>query len=159
MFTVDFFEQVKKALEHLYSEPITVALFTLFLIIATYTDLKATKIPDKLNAAFAIIRLLLIPIIGFTIYDFLGALIGFIGLFIPGMVLMKKMGGDIKCATVIGLYAGVYLTPIFLILSCVYLALTTACGYMFGKKLNMIPFAPFFLASNITLMIVYYGIL
>lgn len=150
MFIANYIEEIRKGLDHLYGNPLVAIIFTAFLVIATYTDMRHMKIPDKLNGAFFISRLVVIPWIGFSIWDVVGAIVCFIALLIPAMVKMQKMGGDIKCVAVLGLYAGMSLAPTFLILSCFYFALYA------GLSRRFLPFAPFFLASNITLMIIYY---
>jgi len=141
---------------HLYGQPLIVLLLFVFLGIASYTDIKQLKIPNKLNLLFLIGRFALIPWLAFGLDHVFGALIAFVSLLIPAMIKMHKMGGDIKCVTVMGLYLGAYLTPVFLILSCIYLALFTVVGMFVGKKAGMMPFAPFFFASHLTLTIVYY---
>lgn len=155
MFIDDYMMQIKEALAHLYSHPLVAVLFTTFLVIATITDIRTLKIPNKLNLTFFLVRIALIPIIGFSIYDVAGALLAFFALLIPAMVKMHKMGGDIKCATVIGLYAGFVLTSVFLLLACLYFILFQLIRMILGINVKMLPFAPFFLAANITLMAIY----
>lgn len=156
MYIGDFITLIKEALAHLYGHPLVAVLFTVFLVIATITDVSTLKIPNKLNLAFFLVRIALIPIMGFTIYDVAGALLAFFALLIPAMVKMHKMGGDIKCATVIGFYAGFVLTSVFLLLACLYFILYQIVRMALGTHVKMLPFAPFFLAANLTLMVVYY---
>lgn len=157
MFIDKYIEEISKALDHLYGNPIVAIVLTAFMVIATYTDVLQLKIPNKLNGAFLISRFVLIPWLGFSIWDVVGAVVCFIALLIPAMVKMQKMGGDIKCVTVLGLYAGIALAPPFLLLSCAYFVVVNFLRFIIGKKTGLLPFAPFFLASNITLMIIYYG--
>ena len=110
------------------------------------------KIPDKLNGVFFFIRLLLIPVIGFGMADVAGAIFIFVALMIPAMIKMHKMGGDIKCLTVVGLYVGIYLTPFFLVFTILYFLLYSGVSALIGRKMKNVPFAPFFLLSHLTLI-------
>jgi Flp pilus assembly protein protease CpaA len=151
LYIANFIEQVQLSLDHLYSNLFVAILFTIYLGIATFIDVKSRKIPNKLNILFFFARFALIPWFAFSFFDLIGAVGAFVALLIPAMVKKQKMGGDIKMAGVVGLYTGMYLVPVFIILACFYFALYV------GMSKRMLPFAPFFLASNITLMIVYYG--
>lgn len=146
---------MKETFINLYDNPLFLIVLTLFLGIATYTDIKTMKIPNKLNGIFFVVRLLLIPVIGFAVSDVLGALFTFIVLIIPAIIKMHKMGGDIKCLTVVGLYVGIYLAPLFLVMTIIYFWLYAGICLLFKKKLKNIPFAPFFFASHITLLIIH----
>ncbi|WCF11730.1 prepilin peptidase (plasmid) [Paenibacillus thiaminolyticus] len=157
MFIGNYLDDLSKSLEHLYGSPIVVIVFTAFLLIASYTDVMHLKIPNKLNGMFFLSRFAMIPILGFSLWDVAAGILCFIALLIPAMVKMNKMGGDIKCVTVIGLYTSMGLAPTFLILACFYSALYTGVSYLAGRKVRMFPFAPFFLLSNVTLLIVYYS--
>lgn len=145
-----YMEHVQSSLAHLYQNPVIAILFTIFLVVATVIDVKHMKIPNKLNALFFIARFALIPWLAFSVWDVVGGIVAFLALFIPAMIKNQPMGGDIKMAGVIGLYIGMFLTPVFFIVACVYFILYV------GASKRMLPFAPFFLASNVTLMIVYY---
>lgn len=143
----------------LYGNPLFLVILTVYLSIATYTDMKTMIIPDKLNGFFFVVRLAIIPFIGFGLADVAGALFAFVVLMIPAMIKMHKMGGDIKCLTVVGLYVGIYLAPLFLILTCVYFILYAGLSAVARKKMKNVPFAPFFLASHLTLMALYFAIM
>jgi Flp pilus assembly protein protease CpaA len=133
-----------------------VALIGLFLLIATINDVRTLKIPNKINIAFLISRIIAIPILGLEFSHILGGVIGFLILLIPAMLTMHKMGGDIKMMTILGLFLGMYLTPIFIGLSCF-------CGFIFGilqniifkKSLNMsFAFAPMFFITHVILFFI-----
>lgn len=147
---------MQETFEMLYNNPFFLITLTVFLGIATYTDLKNMKIPDKLNGAFFLVRFLLIPVIGFGFADVMGAIFSFIAMMIPAMIKMHKMGGDIKCLTVVGLYVGIYLAPFFLILTCIYFLLYSGVCMVAKKKIKNVPFAPFFFVSHLTLMIIHF---
>ena len=130
-------------------------LVLIFLIIATITDIRSYKIPNWLNGTFFALRLAIIPIVGIGFDHVIGAVVAFIALFIPAFVKMQKMGGDIKCATVLGLYLGISLIPAHLLLASALLALYTLIQYVVFKKGGMLPFAPFFLSAHLILWGVY----
>lgn len=152
----DFLSLVEESMKHVYGEPLLWITMLLFLTVATYTDVKTLKIPNKLNGAFLIARLILIPFVGLAIGDVIGAILAGLALLIPAMVKMQKMAGDIKIAFVLGLYMGVALVPVFFVGASVMLALTTFISGYFGKKLILLPFAPFFLAMHVILGAVYF---
>lgn len=150
MSIVNLLEAVHEQLSYIYGNSFVVALLFLFLGIATFTDIKKMKIPDKLNGVFFLTRFALLPLIGFGWGNIGGAVIAFVSLMIPAMVKAHKMGGDIKCLTVMGLYLGLPLTIPFILLSCLYLAVYSFGGIPFGRPLRTLPFAPFFLLSHLT---------
>lgn len=152
MYFDDLLSRIGQNYEMVYGNWMVSVALLVFLAIATYTDLQSMKIPDKLNIAFFVIRLILIPFVGFSIGNIVGALVGFFVLLIPAMIRMHKMGGDIKCMAVAGLYLGGYVTPIFIALSCAVFAITLLVMVKL-RKVKAIPFAPFFLASHIILII------
>ena len=137
-----------------YSNLIIIIPVMVYLAIATITDIKSMKIPNKLNVGFLIIRLLLIPVIGFSLSSVAGAVIGFLALFIPAMVLMHKMGGDIKCIAVTGLFLGGWTMPIFIGTTCLLGLIYTIVKFIKTKSKKNIPFAPFFLLAHIVLIVV-----
>lgn len=150
MFTDKLWNGLQEAMQH-YDNVWFILALTVFLGIATYTDLRETKIPNKLNVAFVVVRLCLIPVMGFSWLDIAGSLILFVSLLIPAMVKMQKMGGDIKCGAVLGLYLGAYGALPFMLLACVYFV-----GYHFitlSPTKKLIPFAPFFLGAHLSLLI------
>lgn len=140
-------------LEALYGEPLLWVTMLVFLSIATYTDIKSLKISNRLNLAFLAARLLLIPLVGLHWLDLGGSLLAGLALLIPAMVLMHKMGGDIKIAFVLGLYLGAVIVPLFLLIACGLFAATALISGWFGKKIILLPFAPFFLASHVILLV------
>lgn len=159
MYTDNISGQIREILSYFYEYPLAVAVFTAFLIIAAVIDATTYKIPNKLNLFFFISRFALIPVIGLSWSHIGGAVFAFFVLLIPAMIWMKKMGGDIKCTTVIGLYVGFPITCLFLLLACVYFLLVQFVRYILGYSVVAMPLAPFLLASNITLIIAYYFLL
>lgn len=149
-----FLDNVLSATNTLYSNNAIVATLLVFLMVATITDIRALKIPDKLNGLFFILRLALIPIIGISFNNVLGAIIGFFLLLIPAMIRMHKMGGDIKCMTVVGFYLGAYITPVFIAITCIYGLVYSLFKLFITKKKGNMPFAPFFLLTHITLWLI-----
>lgn len=148
--------EIASKMESLYGEPLFLLIFTTFLLIATYTDMKTLRIPNWLNGSMAVLRFALIPIIGFGIADIIGAIIAFISLLIPAVIKMHKMGGDIKAMTVIGLYLGAYLVSVFFFIIIMYFFLYVGIMLVLKKKLKNVPFAPFFLLAHMTLGVIYF---
>lgn len=135
----------------MYSNWFVIIPVLILLMIATITDVKSMKIPNKLNGAFLVLRVLLIFVIGFSWEFLLGGVLAFLGLTIPATIKMHKMGGDIKCLTVVGLYLGIWVMPAFLVITCI-LGLIYAGGKLFiNKSKSNMPFAPFFLATHLIL--------
>ncbi len=143
-----------EGLNTLTSSYYVVLIVLYFLIHAAVTDIKYLKIPNKLNAAFLLARLALIPWLGFSLDNVYGAIFCFLAVLIPAMIMMHKMGGDIKMLTVLGLYLGIGLAPSFLLLCCIYNVIYWAVNKIIRNKKGNMPFAPFFLLSYITLIII-----
>lgn len=161
MVIINFANNINNDLNMLISNHFIVLLLLIFLSIATYTDIKEQKIYDKFNIIFFITRIVVIfiPIIGFKLIPshLVGGVVGFIVLLIPAIALMHKMGGDIKFIGVLGFYLGFYVTIALLILSCIYNLIYSIITIFVLKKSKIktnIPFAPFFLISFITLIII-----
>lgn len=159
----EFITSAKIDLFNIYNNKILLLTLFTFLTIATYTDIKYLKIYDKFNLMFLCTRIVFIFMPVYTyklgIGHIIGGLISFVLILIPAIALMHKMGGDIKFMTVMGLYLGGYLSIIFLLLACFYnLIYSMISIFMFKKhsKDILIPFAPFFLLSFITLSVVYF---
>ena len=125
----------------------------LFLVIASYFDIKYLKIPNKLNLSFFVIRFALIPIIGFSMDNIYGFLFAFLIFLIPAMIANKPMGGDIKAFSVIGLYLGFKTTILSLIIIIVISIIYMTIKKFIYKDINDIPLAPFFLLSILILIV------
>jgi Flp pilus assembly protein protease CpaA len=151
------FSSLLQDMMNLYGNYYVVAILTLFLGIATYTDMKYLKIPNKLNLTFAVIGLALIPMFDFSwgelFSKFGGSLFGFVALLIPAMIRNHKMGGDIKAMAVLGLYLGIFIVPLFMALASVSGVVYLYTRFQTGKLLGNFPFAPFFLVAHIILFI------
>ena len=136
----------------MYKDLLTVVLLIIYLLIASYYDIKERRIPNKLNLFFLIIRLILIPLIGIEKENFLGAIMMFLVFFIPSFITLHKMAGDIKMAFVIGLYLSVkpsiMIIGVSLLLSLGYIAV-----HFITKRevVNSMPYAPFFSISFVAL--------
>lgn len=159
MFTdsTTFITTMFRDIDTFYGNYYVVAILTLFLGIATYTDIKSLKIPNKLNLIFGIIAIGIMPFMDNSTSEIIskitGSLFGFIVLFIPAMIKMHKMGGDIKAMVVLGLYLGFFQVPIFLAFACLYGILFVYYKFATGKTVGIMPFAPFFLLAHLTLFI------
>lgn len=144
-----------------FSNPLVLIIITIFALFATYTDIKSLKIYNKANLLFFIFRIILIFIptygLAFSFNSLLGGLIGAIILIIPAVALMHKMGGDIKFIFVLGLYLGLPLTIILLIISCASMLIFSLFRKIITKKelrKLLTPFAPFFTFSLFVMYII-----
>jgi len=156
---MSIFQHILESYNQHYGNYILVAIVTIFLGIASYTDIKSLKIPNKLNLTFGIIAVLVFVIYEYSWMDIslhlIGATFGFFALLIPAMIRMHKMGGDIKAITVVGLFIGIEIMPFFLAISCITALIYIVFRYFILKKIggNM-PFAPFFLLTHFILFLV-----
>lgn len=160
---VDYFEQIKELLLWFSNQPILVVLLAVYLVGATYTDIKSLKVYDKYNLLFFITFLSYFLIGPFTSINIdhldwwmhiFGGIVAFFALLIPAMALMHQMGGDIKLVTVIGFVIGLPLFFPFFIITCLVAAIYGfSRKFLFQKTVMKFPFAPFFLASFIILSI------
>ena len=152
---LDNFNILKDYLLELYSNNYFVYSVLVYLIIATYTDIKTMKIPNKLNLTFLIIRFLLIFVgFEFTYIHLIGGICGILFLLIPAVIKMHKMGGDIKLMGVLGLYLGMYNAIPFLIATTFFSAIVSIPKSIITKKKENFPFAPFFLTSHVLFIII-----
>ena len=158
----ELLNMITKDFNTLFDNNLVVILLLVFLGIATYTDIKSLKIYNKFNLVFLITRIILIfiPTYGLKlgINNIGGALFGFLILFIPAMVKMHKMAGDIKFITVFGLYLGFPLTIVLMSLSCISMLIFSFIRKIVTKKeigKVLTPFAPFFTFSFITMLMIY----
>lgn len=155
-----------KNLQQLYTSPIAIGL-GVFVIIAAYIDFKYLKIPNKLNAAIAIVNssyFIAYPLIfgdassRFESLVHLGSgVFGFLLFLSIAMGTGFKMAGDIKFIGAFGIALGWGILP-FIGLSCVINVMTNLTIIRI-KKLdltNIVPFAPFFAVSYILLGVFVY---
>lgn len=154
-------QEFQNNLALIFNNPVVIIIISLFLFIATYTDIKHRKIYNNLNIAFLISRIVLIfiPIYGFslTLSQIIGSIAGVLILLIPAIHFMQKMGGDIKFVFVLGLYLGIDITFLFLALSFILEMLYALIIKITTKKEVMklyVPFAPFFTASFFLILVI-----
>lgn len=154
MFIANLLEKLEAEITVLMSQPLLWSCLLVFLLIASYTDIKSLKIPNWLTGSFLFTRLLLIPFVGISWSDIGAAIFLYAFIFIIGFITYTSMGGDLKAVFVIGLYLGFSLSVVFIVLSIVYLALV---GIFYtirkAKKDTDIPFAPIFLVAYLSLFI------
>lgn len=95
-------------------------IFVLFcyLAIATYTDLKYLKIYNKFNMSLVLTRVIFIflPVYGVRLQaeNILASMIVFITMLSIGVILMHKMGGDIKFITAFMLFFDIKFMIVFM---------------------------------------------
>lgn len=163
----ELFQSASNGILPIYKYWNTFIPFVVFILWASVTDLKTMKIRNYQNLAFFLVGLTLwiVSILdlfhtGFTlgIGHFYGAIVGFLLLFIPGMILNTPMGGDIKFVTVMGFWIGPTAILLLLIFSSVIQLLI-----LIGKSIklksfsmkNKFPFAPAFSLSFFILLLIF----
>lgn len=161
---IDYLQLISEQLNWFATQPLLVVLLFVYLIGATYTDIKSLKVYDKYNLTFFIVfttyivlaQFDSIPIDSLSIWvHILGMVVSFFALLIPAMILMHKMGGDIKLVTVIGYVIGLPLFfPFFVITCLVGLIYGGTRKFILKKPVMKFPFAPFFLSSFIILSVI-----
>lgn len=113
----ELFDFLKKACEALLAEPIwSVIILNIFMLIASYTDIKSLKIYNKFNLAMLLTRVAIMAFMliskQMTLIDafwyLVGGIVMFLMFLIPAMVTLDSIGGDIKFAFNIGLWTGVH---------------------------------------------------
>lgn len=148
-----FLGNILENLKLIYSNPIILLISITFLTIASYFDFKTRKIPDRLNLLFLIMRIGLIPLIGFNFNNLLGLVFGGLVILIPAMIMNKPMGGDIKCMAVLGFIIGIHSAFVLLITiaftSLIYILIV---NYTLKSRIE-IPFAPFYLFAHLAMCI------
>jgi len=134
--------------------PILMMILVIYLIIASYFDIKERRIPNILNITFLIIRLLLIPFIGIGKEHLLGAIFSFLIFFIPSFITLHKMAGDIKMAFVVGLYLSIQPVILLVGVSLFFCIIYIIIRSFKKKKSESIAYAPFFLLSLVFLWVI-----
>lgn len=145
---------------NIFDNPLLMIIITIFLTYSTYTDLKEKKIYNISNGIFLIFRFIFIimPIysLSFSLNSLLGGIGVFILMLIPAVIVMSKMGGDIKLGSVLGFYFGLDISFIFLVLtiiiSIIHLCYRTYIKKDIDKK-TYVPYAPYFFIAFLLLNI------
>ena len=139
--------------EHLWN---TFIPFVFFILWASVNDLNTMKIKDYQHLVFFLLGLLLfggsslgVLDTGFTLgMDHIyGLIVGFLVLFIPGMILNIPIGGDIKFVTVMGFWVGpaaILLILIFSTMIQLLILIVKSIRMRHFSLQNKFPFAPAF---------------
>ena len=156
---IEFINGARQEVSILLDNKILLGVLLLFFIGATFTDVKKMKIYDWFNGLFLIVRVafIFIPVYSYKFHltHLAGGIIGFLFLLIPAMALMHKMAGDIKFMAVLGTFLGGHLTIIFLLIACIYnLIYSVTARFILKRNKILTPFAPFFLLSFITIIVI-----
>jgi prepilin signal peptidase PulO-like enzyme (type II secretory pathway) len=146
--------------------PITLILFLFFLTWASITDLRTLKVRDYQNGSFLAVGVLLFIIQYMDVFDtgfnlgvghIFGAIVGFLILFIPGMIKNYAFGGDIKFVAVMGFWVGpaaiILILAIATLLQLTLLYVTYLFKKDFGTK-SRLPFAPAFSLAYIVSVVI-----
>lgn len=102
----------------IFNNPLITTILLFYLVVATYTDLKYLKIYDKFNLSLVMVRIVLIflPEYGLKLSfsNIVASLTTFIVLLTIAVILMHKMGGDIKFLTSFMLFFDVKFMFVFM---------------------------------------------
>lgn len=163
----DLIRFASKGILSVYKNPIVLMFFTIFLIWASIQDLRTMKVKNYQNISFFIVGFILyilhqigVPHTGFNLgmFHIYGAIVGFLLLFIPGMILNYAFGGDIKFVTVMGFWIGPAAILLVLLISVVLQLIVLLIRAFILKNFDMrnnFPFAPAFsIGYFLTLLII-----
>lgn len=107
----------------IFNNPLATSILLLFLMVATYTDVKYLKIYDKFNLTLVITRIvfLFLPIyaVKFSFENIIASISVFIVMLTFGVIFMHKMGGDIKFLTAFMLFFDFEFMLIFMLIASV----------------------------------------
>lgn len=151
-----FFTEGLQSIDRTIQQPFVFLMLIAFFAVATYTDIKELRIPNKLNLALVLINLVVFviyPVVNgdgsFAAQSVVGGLVGFLGLLIPAVITGFSMAGDIKFIGALGLAIGGQGIVPFLLLSCLINLVINISLVKFKIKEpgHVLPFAPFFFAS------------
>lgn len=171
----NFWLDIDKQMDLFLINPLVVITFIAFLLYAGYHDIKTYKITNKFNKTFLLTGLafMLLEVISnlagwenrfiqgidFGMTNIYGAIVGFLILFIPGMILNHAFGGDIKFIAVIGFWLGagpvLFTLFIFIFVQIIYWLGAFYIWKDFGQKKTM-AFGPFFAIGVVVLIIMSY---
>jgi len=129
-------------------------IIAIFLLTASYFDIKASKIPNKLNMIIFILRLLIIPMTGFNLNSIYGLILGLLIILIPAMVKNRPMGGDIKTIAVSGFYLGVHNIFVLIAGTIIFFLIYHIPAFLNKKVIKDTPLAPFIFISFICMNII-----
>ena len=103
---------------YIFDNPIVSMVLLVYLVVATYTDIKYLKIYDKFNLSLVFTRIifLFLPVYGvrFSFDNIIASLLVFVTMLAFGVIFMHKMGGDIKFLTAFMLFFNVEFMLIFM---------------------------------------------
>jgi len=150
----DLLQQMQEQLT-LTTHWVTIVPLLLFLVGASYTDIKTLKIKNVWTGLFFGLALLL-PLIHPSIsYPFIlsGSVAGFVIIFIPAFLANKPMGGDIKLMAVVGAFIGPLLALVVVIIATLLSIGFLMIQAIMKKDLqSSYPFAPFIAIGYVVLI-------
>lgn len=93
---------------YIFDNPVASLVLLIYLMVATYTDVKYLKIYDKFNLSLVVTRIifLFLPIynVEFNFDNIIASLVVFFTMLTFAVIFMHKMGGDIKFLTAFMLF-------------------------------------------------------
>lgn len=136
-------EKIFANAQFIFENPLARNVLLIYLIFATYTDIKYMKIYNKFNLSLVLVRVafIFLPIyaIEFKIENIIASVSIFLFLLIVGMIFMHQMGGDIKFLSAFMMFFDFYFMITFMaiasLLNLMYFAVLGVCVFV-KKYLN-----------------------
>lgn len=151
----------EKGIHSITSSHLALTVFSIFTIWASVMDIKTLKVKNELNLAFLLagVSFWILPSNALTlgVQHFIGLVVGFLLLFIPGMIANHAFGGDIKFVAVMGFWIGPYAISLVLFLACLIQALNFIVHSLLKRRSSkkiILPFAPAFTVSFFILLFI-----
>jgi len=126
-----------------FSSPFFIATLSVYMIGASYTDIKDMIIMNESNFVMICLAMLYHFYISKTgtMTALIGALSGFLIILIPAVITNARMGGDIKFAAGLGSWLGFTgLVPVLIAGTAIFIAY---CIITKKSRRDFVPFAPF----------------
>lgn len=162
----DLLQSASNGILFIFDNPVVFIIFMAFLIWISIYDLKTMKVRNYQNGIFLVVGLILFYLNDFGVMasglnlemlHFVGIVVGFLLLFIPGMILNYPFGGDIKFVAVMGFWVGPYAILLIMIIAVILQIFIILAKSLIKKEFSMknnFPFAPAFgLAYTLSLVI------
>lgn len=136
-----------------YDYPYVLPVILVFMLYASYTDIKSHRISNKLVIAFVIARVAAVFYYPIRVTHLLGGAGIFVILLAAGMIVMHQMGGDIKFSAALGLWLGLNATVVAFLVAIVLIGLSYLVRRLNPKFL--LPFAPYICIGTVVSYLIF----
>ena len=125
----------------------------MFMFMASKIDSKELRIPNQLNFAMFLLRLLVVPLYPIGAEHLLGFVLGGLFIMIPAIIILKPMGGDIKFLAVLGFWMGDVTILVTMIFAAIFFIVYAGIIKKKERK-ESVAFAPFMSISCTLVMFI-----